>query len=784
MSMSDHVLRERLLGAFRGESSERMRVLSSDLTMLEKGGQDQDAHKLIESSYRELHSLKGAARAVGLEAVERYCQNFESFFSVLKKNGLLPSKSVCSYMLRWLDVLHEILLQEDDSDSSLSAPSAAIAILQMQELADSPGLVSIPDEADSAGETSKEVVTGTGQIFEDAPVSEITEPVKNVSDVKKVDSGTQISGNGDAEDVPAASSRISINDTVRISSSFLTGLLLRTEELIFFRNSQTARAKEVQALDSIFSDYLSFFQHVYEEKKVTSDQDELVVYKDMNKKLESFSRRMSSLSSAVQKAQWELSSKVDSLLGDFKNSMLLPFSSLLEVFPRLIRSLSVDQGKKCELEVFGENVRIDRRILEMLQDPLMHMVRNSIDHGIENEADRMASGKSVTGKIFFSITQTDRDVVKIVYGDDGRGIDSEKLRLTAMQQGLVSREEAERMDRRSILELVFVSGMSTSEIITDISGRGLGMAIVRDKIESLGGSVVVASPEGKGIRIVMNIPVALTSFRGIVVETGGRVFVVPKSGIRKVLLVRQEDIGSVGGRETILYSGRPIPLIGLSDILELGAAETDKTSFPVFIMGKGRKATAISVEELLGEQDVMAKSMGPMLKRVRNISGISMLGSGKLAPILHAPDMIRTALGINSGVKLRSFSHQVGVKEMKNVLVAEDSITSRMLLKNVLEAAGYSVSTAVDGRDALNRIKHDLPDILVSDVEMPHMDGFTLTAEVRKMAQSSSLPIVLVTSLGSQEDRERGVDAGADAYIIKSSFDQSNLLEVISRLVG
>ncbi|WP_027721363.1 hybrid sensor histidine kinase/response regulator [Maridesulfovibrio zosterae] len=791
MTMSDKELKKRLLKAFRGESVERMRVLSSDFMRLEKGGNEQELLLLIESSYRELHSLKGAARAVGLGGVEKFCQSFESFFSVLKKNSLVPPKAISSSMLGWLDILDNILAQEDDSEAILQAPTPALALSQMKNFVDSPHLINDESEEDGIFSNTSTAESAVVNETEDLTPAALTEPdleldspilQENIETAEYTISTP--SDKGVATGVNKVSSRQAMDDTVRLSSSFVTGLLLRTEELISSRNAQKARSREAVVLEDSLADSLKFFQNFYENKKKFLEDEELVFFADMEKRLEDFSRHLSSLSSSAQKAQWELSSKVDSLIGDFKDSMLLPFSSMLDVFPRMVRSLSAEQGKKCELEVSGENVRIDRRILEMLHDPLMHMIRNSIDHGIESQEYRAAAGKPSCGNISFSITHTDRDIVKIIYSDDGKGIDCDKLRTVAIQNGIVSREEAEQMDHRAVLDLVFVSGMSTSDIITDISGRGLGMAIVRDKVEALGGNVVVASPEGRGVRVIMNIPVALTSFRGIIVEAGGSIFVVPKAGVRKVLLVRQEDIGSAGGRETILFSGRPIPLIGLADILELTVTKAEKQSFPVFIMGKGRKAVAISTEELLGEQDVMAKSMRQILQRVRNVAGFSMIGSGRLVPILHAPDMVRTALSINSGVKVRSSSHQIGEKEVKTVLITEDSITSRMLLKNVLEAAGYNVVTAVDGLDGLNHIKQQLPDILVSDVEMPRMDGFTLTSEVRKMPQSANLPIVLVTSLGSQQDRERGVEVGADAYIIKSSFDQGNLLEVISRLIG
>ena len=767
VSMIDGDLKQRLLAAFRGESSDRMRVLSADFLRLEKGCGKEDLSTVIESSYRELHSLKGAARAVGLGMVEEFCQAFESFFSVLKKDGLAPSGRICSAMLGWLDLLEDMLREEDDSLDGKATPQVQLAIARMKELAESPQLI----EAEGNFLESDKKTSVDKKDFE-VPAEEVR---------ADVGSGTE------AVEQPkqdSAANHTSMGDTVRISSSFLTGLLLQTEELISSRNSQRNRVQEISEMDTLLREFKMFFNDAQEKRIDSFSEEEMKRNAFMDKKLDDLSRRFNALTISARRAERDLTSKIDSLLGDFKNSMLLPFSSLLDVFPRMVRTLSMEQGKECRMESSGENVRIDRRILEMLHDPLMHMMRNSIDHGIESRNARIAAGKDPVGRIFFSITQTDRDVVKIVYGDDGRGIDLDRLKAVAVSRGILSVDDAEKMDRRAALELVFVSGMSTSEIITDISGRGLGMAIVRDKVESLGGSVVLASPAGKGFRVILNIPVALTSFRGIIVGAGGKCFVVPKSGVRKVMLVRQDDIVNTGGKETVFVFGRPHPLVSLADILELGSQNNQSQAFPVLIVGKGSKAVAVSVDELSGEQDVMAKSMGPLLKRVRNVSGFSMLGSGELVPILHTPDMARTAMGMHVAGRVRAVVHKQGIQERKTVLVAEDSITSRMLLKNVLEAAGYKVVTAVNGLDALQKIESSLPDVLVSDVEMPQMDGFTLTAKVRKMNNSSSLPVILVTSLGSAEDRERGVDAGADAYIIKSNFDQGNLLEVIRRLAG
>ncbi|WP_419780356.1 hybrid sensor histidine kinase/response regulator [Maridesulfovibrio sp.] len=776
-------LKQRLLNAFRGESSDRMRVLSTDFMRLEKGCAKEDLALVVESSYRELHSLKGAARAVGLISVEDFCQTFESFFSVLKKQGLTPSSKTCALMLGWLDILEDLLRAEDDSADASASPQMLLAISRMKELAESPAQIE--------GDGPSVYVSDTVPKSEFSPEESVVAGKENMTPPKPVSpaaSNDEIELHQEQGLEPRKNDNAHVSagmdDTVRVSSSSLTGLLLQTEELISSRNSQKNRARELSELDHSFRNFLKLFHSNSEGRVSGLSEEDVKQQAQMTEALEGFSKKIEALNLSARKAEWDLTSKVDALLNDFKDSMLLPFSSLLEVFPRMVRNLSMEQGKECRLETSGENVRIDRRILEMLHDPLMHMIRNSIDHGIESKEERLRRSKSPVGIINFSITKTDRDVVKIVYSDNGRGIDQERLKAVAVSRGLISAEEAEKMDRRAALELIYISGMSTSEIITDISGRGLGMAIVRDKIESFGGSIILASPEGKGIRIVMNIPVALTSFRGIVVESGSRLAVVPKSGIRKVMLVRQNDIITAGGKETVFVFGRPIPLVALADILELEQGETKADAIAVLVVGKGSKAVAISVDDLHGEQEVMAKGMGPLLKRVRNVSGFSMLGSGELAPILHTPDMVRSALTIHTRGRVRSVIHKQEGQVIKNVLVAEDSITSRMLLKNVLEAAGYHVVTAMNGLDALQKIEESIPDVLVSDVEMPHMDGFTLTSKVRQMDSCSSLPIILVTSLGPPEDRERGVEAGADAYIIKSDFDQGNLLEVIARLAG
>jgi len=496
--------------------------------------------------------------------------------------------------------------------------------------------------------------------------------------------------------------------------------------------------------------------------------------------------RLASLAHSAEHDQRTMTGMTDNLLHDVKEMHLLPFSSLLEVFPRFTREFARDQAKEAELAIQGGEIEIDRRILEEMKGPLIHMLRNCIDHGIEKPAVRERNRKPPHGTITIAISQKDSGKVEILVADDGAGIDVAKVKSAARKVGIVSAEEAERLGEQEALALTFRSGVSTNPIITDISGRGLGLAIVREKVERLGGAITVESHPDVGTSFRMVVPLTLATFRGILVRAGDHLFVIPAISVERVARATQEEIRTVENRETIPLDGQPVSLVWLSDVLELprkGAAGKPVDNAQVVVLSLGLTRVAFRVEEILGEQEVLVKALGPQLARVRNVAGASVLGTGQVVPVLNVSDLMRSTTK-QAGVPIAPVAAEQSADVKKqSILVVEDSITSRTLLKNILEAAGYTVTTAVDGIDAYTTLKTGAFDLVVSDVEMPRMDGFDLTAKVRADKQLAELPIVLVTALETRDHRERGIDAGANAYIIKSSFDQSNLLEVIGRLI-
>ncbi|CAG0974573.1 partial two-component system, chemotaxis family, sensor kinase CheA, partial [Geobacteraceae bacterium] len=376
--------------------------------------------------------------------------------------------------------------------------------------------------------------------------------------------------------------------------------------------------------------------------------------------------------------------------------------------------------------------------------------------------------------------------VEVVIADDGAGIDVIRLQEAAVKLGLVSLEGAEQADGQDPLSLIFASGISTSPIIDDISGRGLGLAIVREKVERLGGTIAVETEAGRGTTFRITLPLTLSTFRGVLVQAAGHLFVVPTTDMERVARKGRAAIATVENRETIELDGRTLSYILLGDVLELPRTERtdedgDQLSF--FVLPTEQGGIAFGVDQIVGEQEVMVKGLGTQLRRVRNIAGATVLGSDKVVPILNSRDLVKSAVRVAAAGTVFGYAAPAEQSAPRSVLVVEDSITARTLLKNILESAGYGVRTAVDGVDALTLLGTEDFDLVVSDVDMPRMNGFELTGRIRASRQLADLPVVLVTSLDSREDRERGVDAGANAYIVKSSFDQSNLLDAIRRLI-
>ena len=747
MATNNDEFLKKLLATFRVEADEHIQAISTGLVELEKmpaGGQRSEN---VERIYREAHSLKGAARAVNLAEMESACHALESVFAGFKSNRVGATPTL-------FDLLHQTL---DAMRGFLAAGSQ--------------GKVGTRKQAAAA------LVRRLGEALRDAPAAHVPAPA-------------EAAANPDPAPAMPVSERGS--GTIRVRTAKLDSVMRQTEELLAPRLAAGERARELRALGTTLAawkkDLAKIRPATRSVEREFGQQPELAKLFEylesepaLMKRLED---RLTKLERSAAHDHRALNAMVDGLLHDVKEMQMLPFSSLLEAFPRLVRELARDQGKQVELAIRGDEIEIDRRILELIKDPINHLFRNCVDHGVEPPAVRKQKGKSAQATITIAAAHRDGRKVEIQIADDGAGIDLGKVKAAACELGKVSAEEVEKMDEREALALVFQSGLSTSPIVTDLSGRGLGLAIVRERIEQLGGSVVLDTQPGIGTSFRILLPLTLATFRGVLVRAVDRLFIIPAVSVERVALVADKNIKTVENRESIELNGQALSLVWLSDVLEIPRVPGDPAeNVQVVVLGAGNDRIAFRVDSVLAEQEVLVKGLGRQLKRVRNVAGASMLGTGQVVPVLNVPDLMQSATRPAANPVASAAGALLAPAQKRSILVAEDSITSRTLLKSILESAGYAVTTAVDGVDAYTAIKSGTFDLVVSDVEMPRMDGFDLTAKLRSDKQLAEMPIVLVTALESREHRERGIDVGANAYIVKSSFEQSNLLEIVRRLI-
>jgi two-component system chemotaxis sensor kinase CheA len=374
--------------------------------------------------------------------------------------------------------------------------------------------------------------------------------------------------------------------------------------------------------------------------------------------------------------------------------------------------------------------------------------------------------------------------------DDGAGIEIASVKAAALKMGLLAPGKEGMHVNKDALPFIFESGVSTSPIISAISGRGLGLAIVKEKVQKLDGVLSVETEPGLGTSFRIILPLTLSRFYGLAVRVRKHLFIVPTRNVERVMRIRKEEVKTVEDRETIVFNGKALSLVRLEDALDLSlntivaSPDPSEAFLQVAVLTSANQRIAFLVDEILDQQEVLVKSLGKQLSRVRNIAGATILGSNKIVPILNVADLMKSAVRASATTAARTvLPAKTGETKKKRLLVAEDSITSRDLLKNILQAAGYQVETAIDGIDAFTKLRTGNFDLIVSDVEMPRMNGFGLTAKIRADKKFADLPVVLVTAADSRADREHGIDVGANAYIAKGSFDQSNLLEVIGRLI-
>ena len=722
-------IRARLLATFRVEAEEHLQAIAANLSALERGLPPAEAREVVEAAFREMHTLKGAARSVGLMEVEAVCQACESLLSGIAHGGLALSRAISA------------LLQEAaDRVAGLLAGGGGPA-----------------DAGDLIGRLERAAV---------APAAEARAPV----DIPEAHPPAGAPG-------PAPQP----SGIIRVPAARLDALLLRAEDLLVPKLAAGERLREIRGIAEALSGCLAALKGIPLASDRPAAGSGLAGLEGALRGVTAQAREMLAHATRDQRT---IAGAVDGLLDEMRRMRMTPASTVLDLFPRMVRELAREQGKEVEWEAQGAELEVDRKVLEAMKEPLIHLVRNAVDHGIEKPEARAQAGKPRRGRVAAAVQPLEGGRVEIRLEDDGRGIGLERVKEEAVRARLLTAEEAQALTDETALDLVFRSGLSTSPLITDVSGHGLGLAIVKEQVERLDGRISVETRPGEGTTVRLVLPATIATFRGLLVRAGGQPFLLPLEAVERVIRVGSAQMESVEGRQMVRWNGFPLP-VGRLDAL-LGLPERgDPSGFesgmrPCVVAKAGEERAGLLVDEILGDREGLVKELRPPLARVRNVAGAGLLGTGQLVLILRPADLLRAMQRAPSAAPAAGPEEET--RQMA-ILVVDDSITTRTMEKNLLEAAGYRVRVAADGLEGWTALKEEDFDLVVSDVDMPRMDGFDLTARIRADQKLAGLPVVLVTALERREDKERGIEGGANAYIIKSSFDQSNLLEIIRRLV-
>jgi len=806
MPLSDKMLKE-LMVTFQVELQEHLSTLNKGLLLLERNPAPDERTNLLTDIFRAAHSIKGAARAVNLKDIETIAHRIEDVLAKIRDGNLSFTPHHFNTLLKALDAIGTAMsIHIRGEQMSTDFVTAILARLD-ETTSSSNTLVSLdsgPSPATPHPSTPPKPVESYGQrpSHPTSHPSGVTSPVNLGTCLPNADEFISPAKNGGPsaagvkDQQPIEPRPMQGEETIRVRTAKLDALMEGLGELLVMQMRMDKLVGQMKALQERTMRWQKNWRkarHHYNRLRrnyIKAGQTDLVPLLDFlennEQDLKTLDTDSNKLLDRLTDDRNHLQLVTDDLQNGIRNIRMLPIATLFDLFPRMVRDLAHDLSKDIVLEVEGQETEVDRQALELMKDPLTHLLRNAVDHGIEMPEERLSLGKPRHGTIRLCAEQRGNNLV-LTISDDGRGINLNAVRRSAIERGLYPSEKIADLSEREVVELIFYSGLSTAGQTTDLSGRGVGLDVVRKNLEQIHGLIQVETTSGLGTTFILTLPLTLTTSQVLLLHVAGETIALPMMNVERILYVKAGKIGNIDGHLAIYAEGRPLPLVSLAYVLKLPDAEQPLPSdakIPVVILSVAKKRIALRVGGFLSTQQVVIKSLGGQLHRVHNVTGAVILGDGQLVIILNASDLMKS-IHSKSGA---TSALPIITKEARRwrVLLADDSITTRTLEKHLLENAGYEVLTAVDGQEAwelINRNEKGLPNLVVSDISMPRMDGLVLTQSIKGDSRYAHVPVILVTSLNSPQDRLHGMEAGADAYIVKSTFDQRELLKTIERLI-
>jgi chemotaxis protein histidine kinase CheA len=719
-----------LVATFRAEVEERLASLSSGLLSLESHPRARDQ---VTSLFRDAHTVKGSAKMLGLDHVVAVAHVMEDLLGDLRDGRLKVRRDLIDLLLAACDGIGR------------GMPGAAQPV---EEAALDPLVAALH----SARQGVDPVV-----------VPRLPEP------------------ENDAEQEAAATEEREVRardaaDSVRVAAH-------KVYDLIDVVGEAALGARRVEQVANVLLDQLA--EHARWTKSLRAAAGDDALPEAVSIAL----HRLLAIGDQAQGAGTQLRELVEvqlnrvSLVRDGAMGLaMVPLRRVVAAFPRLVREVAQANGKDVALEIEGDDVELDKQVLDGVADALKHLVINAVDHGCEPPAERVAAGKPATATVRVAARTAGGHVV-VEVSEDGRGIDEDAVRAKAVERGLLPADSA--LSGSALLALLFTPEFSTAATVTETSGRGVGLDVVKTSVDELGGSIDIRSEAGRGTTFALTLPVTLGVMRCLIARLGAERFAIPVTSVVESIGLADAGVTSLAGMPVITRHGQSLPLLDLGDALDVPGERAPRAAL---IVRHGDRQVAWSVDRLEGETELVVKDLGSFLRRVPGVSGATIAGDGNVVVLLDLRDIGERALGVGGG----AFARPVAVAPKAadpnvpkaRVLVVEDSLGVRELERVILEGAGYHVECAVDGLDGASRLRDNPADIVISDVEMPGMSGFELTRTIRRTKGWEQVPVVIMTSLGNEEDRRMGLEAGASAYLLKGEFDQAQLVETVRRLVG
>ncbi|AJP55902.1 hybrid sensor histidine kinase/response regulator [Pandoraea vervacti] len=754
--MSDDLRNATLLDLFRMETETQAQVLGDGLLALERAPNDASQ---LEACMRAAHSLKGAARIVGVEAGVSLAHVLEDAFVAAQGGALALDVPVIDRLLQGVDLL--------------------------MRLAHPPGRD--PEWAQGAGKTEI-----------DAFVTAFTQTLASrVGDTSKGESHGALAEEPSAFDyasygIPTNDATDNTSRALRVSADNLDRLLrLSSEALVASRWSQPfaqslQRLKRHQhdagdALDRVSSALAQGADRSGEDRQVL-----LAALADLRRALGGGSQLLAQQIHELDDFDRRSTQLSQRLYDEALACRMRPIDDRLGGFARMVRDLGRSLGKPARLEIRGADTQVDRDILDQLEAPLGHLLRNAVDHGLESAPVRAAAGKPGEGVITLTARHS-AGLLLVSVADDGAGIDIERVRETVVRRGLVTAQTAGRLDDNELLEFLMLPGFTLRDTVTDVSGRGVGLDAVRAMVATVRGTVRIEHTPGRGAKVTLQLPLTLSVVRSLLVEVAGEPYALPLANLSRTLALPQERIDMLEGRPHFTLDGKQIGLVSAQQVLCGTAPAGLAGDQPVVVFGEGDARYGLAVDKFLGERMLVVQPLDARLGKLPNIAAGALAEDGSPLLIIDTADLVRSiAKAVEMGAldRLPMRATPSGGRARKRVLVVDDSLTVRELERKLLAARGYDVSVAVDGMDGWNAVRSETFDMVITDVDMPRMDGIELVTLIKRDARTAELPVMIVSYKDREEDRQRGLDAGADYYLAKGSFHDDALLRAVVDLIG